>query len=197
MTLKTAKPVEVKSLYEFIVRPVGGKRYNNTKSIGGIDFIVSTSEEDHKYANREAEVLQVPLNYEGDIKVGDILLVHHNAFKFYNDIKGRRQSGKSFFKDDLFFIDNDQFFMYKQDGEWKSHDRYCFVSPIPPQDSYIFKPFTREPLVGVMEYPNKYLSAQGVKRGDTVIFKPESEYEFDVDGVIMYRMFDHQIVGVV
>jgi hypothetical protein len=48
-----------------------------------------------------------------------------------------------------------------------------------------------------MEYPNKYLSAQGVKKGDTVIFKPESEYEFDVDGVIMYRMFDHQIVGVV
>ena len=105
MTLKTAKPVEAKSLYEFIVRPVGGKRYNNTKSIGGIDFIVSTSEEDHKYANREAEVLQVPLGYEGDIKVGDILLVHHNAFKFYNDMKGRRQSGKSFFKDDLFFID--------------------------------------------------------------------------------------------
>jgi hypothetical protein len=71
------------------------------------------------------------------------------------------------------------------------------VSPIPPQDSYIFKPFTREPLVGVMEYPNKYLSTQGIKKGDRVIFKPESEYEFDVDGVLMYRMFDHQIVGVV
>ena len=87
--------------------------------------------------------------------------------------------------------------MYKQDGEWYPHDRYCFVSPIPPQDSYIFKPFTEEPLMGVMEYPNEYLSAQGVKKGDTIIFEPESEYEFEVDGKKMYRMFDHQIAAVV
>lgn len=191
------KPVEAKSLFEFIVRPIGGKRYNNTKTIAGMDFVVSTSEEDHKFANREGKVLSTPLGYDGDIKVGDILLVHHNAFKFYNDMKGRRQSGKSFFKDDLFFIDADQFYMYKQDGRWYPHDRYCFVSPIPTQDSYIFKPFTEEPLMGVMEYPNKYLSAQGVKKGDTIIFKPESEYEFEVDGKKMYRMFDHQITAVV
>lgn len=191
------KPVEAKSLFEFIVKPVGGNRYNNTKNIGGMDFIVSTSEEDFRFANREAEVLQIPMNYDGDVRIGDILLVHHNAFKFYNDMQGRRQSGKSFFKDDLFFIDNDQFYMYKQDGEWKPHDRYCFVSPIPAQDSYIFKPFTEEPLMGTMEYPNKYLAAQGVKRGDTIVFKPESEYEFQVDGKKMYRMFDHQIAVVV
>jgi len=191
------KPVEAKSLFEFIVRPIGGKRYNNTKTIAGMDFVVSTSEEDHKFANREGKVLSTPLGYDGDIKVGDILLVHHNAFKFYNDMKGRRQSGKSFFKDDLFFIDADQFYMYKQDGRWYPHDRYCFVSPIPTQDSYIFKPFTEEPLMGVMEYPNEYLSAQGVKKGDTIIFKPESEYEFEVDGKKMYRMFDHQITAVV
>jgi hypothetical protein len=48
--------VEVKSLYEFIVRPVGGKRYNNTKSIGGIDFIISTSEEDHRYGMYRLEI---------------------------------------------------------------------------------------------------------------------------------------------
>lgn len=191
------KPVEAKSLFEFIVRPIGGKRYNNTKSIAGMDFVVSTSEEDHKFANREGKVLSTPLGYDGDIKVGDILLVHHNAFKFYNDMKGRRQSGKSFFKDDLFFIDEDQFYMYKHDGEWYPHDRYCFVSPIPPQDSHIFKPFTEEPLMGTMEYPNKYLSTQGVKKGDIIIFKPESEYEFEVDGKKMYRMFDHQITAVV
>lgn len=119
------------------------------------------------------------------------------AFKFYNDMQGRRQSGKSFFKDDLFFIDEDQFFMYRQDDAWKPHGRYCFVSPVPTVESYIFKPFTEEPLMGTMEYPNEYLSTQGIKRGNTVIFKPESEYEFQVDGVKMYRMFDHQIVAVI
>lgn len=189
--------MKYKSLNEFIVRPVGGKRYSNTKSVGGIDLVVSTSEEDFKFSNREAEVLQIPINYGGSVRVGDTLLVHHNAFKFYNDMQGRRQSGKSFFKDDLFFIDEDQFFMYRQDDAWKPHGRYCFVSPVPTVESYIFKPFTEEPLMGTMEYPNEYLSAQGIKRGNTVIFKPESEYEFQVDGVKMYRMFDHQIVAVI
>ena len=32
--------------------------------------------------------------------------------------------------DGLFFIENDQFFMYKQDDVWHCHDRYCFVKPV-------------------------------------------------------------------
>ena len=82
----------------FIVRPIKGKRYNNTKEIGGLEFITSTSEEDVSASNREAEVISVPLNYKGEIEKGDVLLVHHNVFKFYNDMKGRRQSGKSLLK---------------------------------------------------------------------------------------------------
>ena len=58
--------------------------------------------------------MALPLGYEGPIGVGDTLLVHHNVFKFYNDMKGRRQSGRSFLKDDLFLVDFDQFYMYAQ-----------------------------------------------------------------------------------
>lgn len=183
----------MRSPFYFIAKPMKGKRYDNTKEIGGIEIILSTSEEDHKFSNRYAEVVELPLGYEGPILPGDTLIVHHNAFKFYNDIKGRRRSGKSFFKDDLFFIEPDQFFMYKQDGQWKSYDRYCFVKPIPAIDSYIKKPFSEEPLMGIMKYPNEYLLSQGVKAGDTVCFAPESEYEFTVDGEKLYRMYDHQI----
>lgn len=183
----------MKSPFYFIAKPMNGKRYNNTKSLDGLDLIISTSEEDHKFSNREAIVQEVPIGYDGPIRKGDILLVHHNAFKFYNDMKGRQQSSNSFFRDDLFFIENDQFFMYKQDGEWKSHDRFCFVKPIPPKESFIMKPIQEEPLMGIMEYPNVFLKNSGVKKGDLVCFKPDSEYEFNVDGEKMYRMFDHQI----
>jgi hypothetical protein len=127
----------MQSPFYFIVKPMNGKRYDNTKNIGGIDFIVSTSEEDHKFSNRFAEVVEVPLGYKGPIQQGDTLLVHHNAFKFYNDVKGRQKSGKSFFKDDIFFIETDQFFMYKQGSTWNSYDKYCFVKPIAAVDSYI------------------------------------------------------------
>ena len=47
--------------------------------------------------------------------------------------------------------------------------------------------------MGIMRYPNDYLMGQGVESGDTVTFRPESEYEFIVDGEKLYRMFDHQI----
>lgn len=183
----------MRSPFYFIAKPLKGKRYDNTKEVGGIELIVSTSEEDHKFSNRYAEVVELPLNYDGPVSVGDTLLVHHNVFKFYNDIKGRQKSGKSFFREDLFFIEPDQFFMYKRDGDWMSYDRYCFVRPISAKDSYIKKPFTEEPLVGVMVYPNEYLLSRGVKAGDEVCFAPDSEYEFTVDGEKMYRMFDHQI----
>ena len=79
----------MKSPNQFIVKPINGKRYDNTKDIGGIDLIVSTSEEDHKFSNRYAEVVATPLSYSGPIEPGDTLLVHHNVFKFYNDMKYR------------------------------------------------------------------------------------------------------------
>ena len=183
----------MRSPFYFIVKPMNGKRYNNTKDIGGIDLIVSTSEEDHKFSNRYAEVVELPLGYKGPIQQGDTLLVHHNAFKFYNDMKGRQKSGKSFFRDDLFFIETEQFYLYKNNGIWKTYDRYCFVKPIPTTESYIKKPFSEEPLMGIMKYPNEYLLSRGVRSGDMVCFTPDSEYEFTVDEEKLYRIFDHQI----
>ncbi len=181
----------MRSPTQFIVKPVDGSRYNNVKNISGVEFIVNTSEEDYRFSNRLAEVIETPLNYDGKIIKGDILVVHHNVFKFYNDMRGRRRSGKSFFKDDLFFIDDEQFFLYKSEGTWNAYSRYCFVKPVPIKDSYIKKSFANEPLMGIMVYPNEYLKSKGVNSGDMVCFAPDGEYEFEIDGEKMYRMFDH------
>ena len=182
----------MKSPFNFIVKPHKGTRYNNTVDWEGVEFTTNTSEEEAKFSNRKAIVVSVPLDYDGPIKVGYTLLVHHNVFKFYNDMKGRRKSGRSFFKEDLFFVDSEQFFMYHDGNKWNAHDRYCFVSPIPSEECYIQKP-THEPLMGRMEYPNDYLLNQGVHTGTIVSFTPECEYEFDVEGEMMYRSYDHQI----
>lgn len=187
----------MKSPFAFIVKPIDNRRYNNTKEIGGIEFVVSTSTEDHKFSNREAQVIELPVDYKGPIQVGDTLMVHHNVFKYYNDMKGKQRSGKSYFKDDLFFVEEDQYYAYKHNGEWNAVGRYCFVKPIPPEDSYIYKPLTEEPLVGEMKYPNEYLNSEGVKPGDRVCFKPDSEYEFRIDDEKLYRMYDHQITVVI
>ena len=183
----------MKSPFYFIVKPLKGRRYDNTKEIAGLELVVSTSEEDHKFSNRYAEVVELPIGYTGEIKVGDTLLVHHNVFKFYSDMKGRQKSGKSFFKDDLFFVDFDQFFMYKNENGWNAYDKYCFVEPIKREESIIFKNTVEEPLTGTMKYVNKYLKSKGVSPGDRVSFTPDSEYEFLVDGEKLYRIYDHQI----
>jgi len=186
----------MKSPFAFIVKPLEGRRYNNTKKIGGIDLIISTSQEDHKFSNREAEVIELPLGYNGPIEIGNILLVHHNVFKYYNDIKGAQKSGKSWFKDDLFFVKNEQFYMYKNENGWNAYDRYCFVKPADVEDSYLYKNISNEPLVGIIKYPNEYLKSFGITSGDKISYKPESEYEFVVDDETLYRIFDHQITMV-
>ena len=183
----------MKSPFYFIVKTKNNKRYDSTKKIGNIDFITSTSKEDHVASNRYAIVVETPINYKGPINIGDTLLVHHNVFKYYNDMKGKERSGKSFFKDDLFFIDNDQFFLYKQNNIWNAHSKYCMIKPIPKKDHYLKTHENNEPLFGLVKYPNKYLISKGINKGDKVSFKPESEYEFNVDGEKLYRMFDHQI----
>ena len=184
----------MRPLHQYLVKPVDGRRYDNTKEMGGIEIITSTSEEDHNFSNRYAEVVALPLtgNTSG-VKVGDILLVHHNVFKFYNDMKGRRKSGKSFLKEDLFLIDPDQFYMYKRNNEWYAYDRYCFVKPIKMKEDKSISSNGLEPLTGVLTHPNDYLLSQGLKRGDEIKFAPDSEYEFIIDSEIYYRVYDHMI----
>tara|TARA_R110000787_G_scaffold3543_4_gene13842 strand:+ start:2890 stop:3453 length:564 start_codon:yes stop_codon:yes gene_type:complete len=183
----------MKSPYSFIVTPLNNRRYDNLKKIGDVNFITSTSEEDHTVSNRYATVVSLPLNYLGEIKEGDILLVHHNVFKFYNDMKGRRKSGKSYFKEDLFFVDPDQFFLYKRNDKWTGYDKYCFIKPSKVKKKFISQASGDEPLIGTIRYINKQLIALGLKEGDEISYQPDSEYEFKVEGERLYRMFTDNI----
>ena len=91
----------MRSPYNFIVTPLKNKRYDNIKDIGDVEFITSVSKEDHKTSNRFAKVVALPIHYNGPIKEGDTLLVHHNVFKLYYDMQGVEKSGRSFLKDNL------------------------------------------------------------------------------------------------
>lgn len=182
----------MRSPYNFIVKPLNNRRYDNVKDVGGIELITSVSQEDHVSSNRMAEVVSLPIEYSGPVKVGDILLVHHNVFKFYYDMRGVQKSGRSFLMDDLFLIDFEQFFLYKRDGEWNAHGKYCFIKPIEVKESAYFKKGD-EPLMGVVKYINQELLDLGVKVGDEISFQPDSEYEFTVDDEKLYRMFTNNI----
>ena len=182
----------MRGLYYFIVKPVES-RYNNIKKIGDKELITNTENFTHQNVNRNAIVLSVPKGIDTDIKPGDEVIVHHNVFKYYNDMKGKERSGKSFFQDDLFFIDYDQFYMYKQNDEWFCHSKYCMIKPIPKKNHYLKTHQEEEPLMGLVKYPNEYLISKGIIKGTVVYFQPDSEYEYTIDGEKLYRMFDKNI----
>ena len=183
----------MQSIHSFLVKPKGGRRYNNTKSIGDVDFIISISPEDHTVTNREAIVVSVPVNYEGDVKVGNTILVHHNVFRTYHDMKGRHRSGKSFFKDDLFLVDHDQFYLYDNGEGWKAPGKYCFIEPVTPEHTWLVSSFAEQPLVGKIRYINNELLEMGLQVGDRISFSPDSEYEFRINEEKLYRMFTENI----
>lgn len=183
----------MRSPTDFIVKPAKGRRYDNIKKIGGVDFITSASQEDHTVSNRQAKVVSTPIGYKGEIVPGDTLIVHHNVFKYFYDMKGRQKSGKSFFKDDLFLVDDFQYFLYNHKDKWKSVDKFCFVKPIDKEEFYLDSAGKEQPLIGVIKYTNNLLLSYGVNEGDKISFKPDSEYEFNIDGEKLYRVFTNSI----
>jgi hypothetical protein len=183
----------MKALTNFIIRPKDGVKFRNEVECNGVNIIINASEDERLYANREAIVVNVPHGYKGDVEVGADIIVHHNTFIPYYNMQGRFQNSSMHVMEDLYQVEPDGFFLYKKGGEWIANDRYCFVKPVPAFNSLLIKGVSDEPLVGEITYPNKYLCSLGLKKKDIIVFTPDSEYEFKIDGEKMYRVFDHQI----
>ena len=103
----------MKSVYDFVVTPKG-KRYNNTKKSDAGDLILNTDIFNHQYVNREAIVLSTPMVGQTDIKPSDTVIVHHNVFRRWSDVRGEEKNSRSFFNEDTYFITSDQIFLYKK-----------------------------------------------------------------------------------
>jgi hypothetical protein len=170
----------MKSVYGFLIKPIG-ERYNNKKKIGDKELILNTEIYNHQYINREAEILSVPKIGETDIKVGDTVIVHHNVFRRWENIKGIEKNSKSFINEDLYVVNPDQIFLYKRKNKWIAPKGYCFIQPIKETDEFNVE--NEKPCKGVVLY-----SDGSVNIGATVGFTPFSTYEFVIDNIRCYRV---------
>ena len=178
----------MKALFEFIVKPKEG-RSNNEKTIGDSKLILNTELQNHSYVSREGIVLAVPLAVETDVKVGDTVIVHHNVFRRFRDIRGKEKNSKSFFEEDKFFVDSSQVYAYKRFNKWEACKGFNFVKPI--QENKMFSIDFEKPLIGILKTKDPDLL--GVEVEDLVGFKPSSEYEFIIDRHKLYRVPTNQI----
>ena len=172
----------MKAPFDFVIEPKGN-RYNNTKKVGDKDLILNTEMFNHQFINREAIVKSVPTAYETKIKPGDTVIVHHNVFRRWLDVRGNEKNSRSYFDENTYLVKPDQIFLYKRNTKWKAAEGYCFVQPIKQRDK--LKPGEEEECIGVVKYTD------GVNKvGDLVGFTPFSTYEFIIDGKRLYRVLN-------
>ena len=171
----------MKSVYNFVVKPIG-KRYNNVKKVGDKELIVNTEIFNHQYVNRQATVISKPIIGDTDIDIGSDVILHHNVFRRWHNVKGIEKNSKSYFNEDTYIVQPDQIFLYKKFWQWHSPKGFCWVKPIKNKDKYANSE-TQEN-IGIIKYTDG-----SFKINDLVGFTPVSNYEFVIDGELLYRVY--------
>jgi hypothetical protein len=181
----------MKSLYNYIISTTN--RYDNKVSIDNKELILNTevTERDYMFVNRVGTVINVPINITTPIKSGDDVIIHHNVFRRWFDVRGVERNSGSYIDEDKYIVAPDQLFAYKQNGKWHCPNMYCFVEPLENED--IWSTESEQKLLGKLTYTNDYLDSLGLSYGDTVGFTPDSEYEFNIDDKKLYRILSTDI----
>ena len=171
----------MRSISDFIIKPKN-KRYNNTKQIDGSELLLNSEISDHRYVSRNAIVLALPIAYKGNIKIGNEIIVHHNIFRRWYDVRGIERNSRSYYKENKYFVKPDQIFLYKRNNKWQTPEGYCFIKPI-VSNNIIEK---EVPLRGIVKHVDKELT--DIEKEDLIGFTPSSEYEFIIGGERLYRV---------
>ncbi len=178
----------MQGIRNFIVSPIGKKQFKNTEKIGGVEFITSTSIEDARTVNRNAKVIALPIDYKGNIKVGDEVIIHHNVFRPQYDHKGILLQSNHFIKDDLYWVPNDLVFLIIRNGQKIAVDDFVFVKPFTENDYFL----------GDVEKQHsgfvKFAKNEN-ENGKKIAFRRNCEYEFNIDGEKLYMMKSNRILA--
>ena len=163
---------------DFIIKPIGN-RYNNSVRVDEKELILNTEVFNHQYVNRKAKVIATPLLFKSPVNIGDEVIVHHNIFRRWHDVKGRERNSRSYWKEDKYIISEDQIYLYNN----KAMPGYSFVQPIKSNNKLTND--TEQPLVGIIKYTD------GAFDINTLVgFTPNSEYEFIIEGKRLYRVLN-------
>ena len=171
----------MKAYKDFIVSPIG-ERYNNSKKIDDKELILNTEVYNHQFVNRLAKVIATPLLFSSPINVGDEVIVHHNVFRRWHDVKGRERNSRSYLDDNRYLISEDQIYLYKKE-EWKAMPGFSFIKPIKQNDKFSFE--NEKALIGVIKYSDGTFNKE-----ELVGFRPKIQCEDFINGERLYRVLN-------
>ena len=120
------------------------------------------------------------------------MIIHHNIFRRWYDVKGKQRNSSQYFKEDLFFCKPDQIYLHKKGEKWLPFMDRCFVMPIKDNNSLTMD--LEQKCVGILKIGNDALEAHDINPGDLIGYKPGREWEFIVDKKRIYCMKSNDIV---
>ena len=164
---------------DFIVSPIG-ERYNNSTKVGDKELILNTEIYNHHFVNRLAKVIATPLLFQSPINMGDEVIVHHNVFRRWYNVKGSEKNSRSYLEENKYLVSEDQIFLYKT-TEWKASPSYSIIKPIKSKDSFSIT--SEEPLVGIIKYSDGTFN-----KNELVGYLPKIQCEDFIDGERLYRV---------
>tara|TARA_R110000764_G_C10892401_1_gene370399 strand:+ start:201 stop:791 length:591 start_codon:yes stop_codon:yes gene_type:complete len=175
----------MKLLYDYIIKPLGERYSNSIEVEGDKSLILNTEVFNHGYINRRAIVVSIPIDNIHNLREGQEILVHHNIFRRWHNVKGIEKNSRGFISEGEYLASPDQIFMYK-DTTWECINGYTFVKPLKSTNEFSLE--KERPLIGVVKYSDgTFLPTQ------LVGFSPGDEFEFVVEGERLYRVMNRFI----
>ena len=169
------------SVFNYLVEPKGS-RSTGKKEVEGQELLLNTELQNHEYVNRIGTVLSLPLvTVYKELKEGDDVIVHHNVFRRFRDVRGKEKDSKNYLSENVYLVQPDQVYAYKRNNEWKALDGFVFVMPI--KETRMFSVNDERSLVGIVKYSNGEFEKEQL-----IGFRPNSEYEFIIEGQRLYRV---------
>jgi hypothetical protein len=169
------------SVFNYLVEPKGS-RSTGKKDIEGQELLLNTELQNHEYVNRIGTILSLPLvTVYKELKEGDDVVVHHNVFRRFRDVRGKEKDSKNYLSENVYLVQPDQVYAYKRNNEWKALEGFVFVMPI--KETRMFSVNDERPLIGIVKYSNGEFEKEQL-----IGFRPNSEYEFIIEGQRLYRV---------
>ena len=169
------------SVFNYLVEPKGS-RSTGKKNIEGQELLLNAELQNHEYVNRIGTILSLPLvTVYKELKEGDDVVVHHNVFRRFRDVRGKEKDSKNYLSENVYLVQPDQVYAYKRNDEWKALEGFVFVMPI--KETKMFSVNDEKPLIGIVKYSNGEFEKEQL-----IGFRPNSEYEFIIEGQRLYRV---------
>ena len=171
----------MRSYKDFIVSPIG-ERYNNSTKIGDKELVLNTEIYNHQFVNRLAKVIATPLLFSSPINVGDEVIIHHNVFRRWNNMKGEEKNSRSYLRENEYFITIDQIYLYKKE-DWLVIPGYSYIKPLLSNDNTTFG--LEKELVGMIKYSDSTFD-----KNEIIGYRPKTVVEDFVNGERLYRVMN-------